>query len=285
MRGVSSFSGFCLVFTLDFFNLAAYVFSYLISIETDVLRITLFLVYCCYFLFVTMATFEQEIRPERGRAGRPSFSSQKTTDRLRECERRPSVQANTKKKLQKQSVFREEGLDDLSTSVYRDPHDNPNETATIPPATIKKEDSNEKKRKFEEPLKEIGQKSNVNEREKKGGWYSKLAKGQRPMVKNSATASPGSFTSIPRVALIVFLIAIVVPGLRSKGDTEVNMNGADAGVIREAELVDNASAIEGRANSPTSVCTRWAQQGMHHCFKELQICSLITKLTIRSCEC
>ncbi|KAF8858074.1 hypothetical protein BDZ45DRAFT_406149 [Acephala macrosclerotiorum] len=208
-----------------------------------------------------MATFEHEIRPERGRAGRPSLSSQKTTDRLRECERRPSVQANTKKKLQKRSVFREEGLDDLSTSVYRDPHENPNETATILPATTEKEDSNEKKRKFEEPLKEIGQKSNVNEREKKKGrWYSKLARGQRPMVKSSATAPPGSFTSIPRVALIVFLIAIVVPGLRSRGDTEVNMNGADAGVIREAELVDNASAIEGRANSPTSVCTRWAQQ-------------------------
>jgi hypothetical protein len=41
----------------------------------------------------------------------------------------------------------------------------------------------------------------------------------------------------------------------------VNISGADAGMIREAELVDNASAIEGRQNSPTSVCTRWAQQG------------------------
>lgn len=197
-----------------------------------------------------MATFEYE-KPERGRA-RPSFSSQKTIDRLRECDRRPSVvQANTKKKLQKRSVFREEGLDDLTTSVYHDLHEYDFSTPSTP-----KEDSNEKKRKFEDPLKENEQKGNS----KKGGWYSKLAKNPRPMVTSSATAPPGSFTSLPRVALIVCLIAIVLPGLRNSGDTEVNMNGADAGVIREPELVDNASAIEGRADSPTSICTRWAHQ-------------------------
>jgi hypothetical protein len=196
-----------------------------------------------------MATFEVE---SRGRAPRPSFSSQKTTDRLRENERRPSVQTNTKKKLQKRSIFREEGLDDLTTSVYHDLHD----SETLSPA-IPKEDSHEKKRKFEDPLKEDYQKTNSK---KAGSWYSKLAKTPRPVVQSSSTAPPGTFTTVPRIALIVFLIAIVVPGLRNTGDTDVNMNGADAGVIREAELVDNASAIGGRANSPTSRCTRWAQQ-------------------------
>ncbi len=215
---------------------------------------------------VTMATFEHDIRPERGRAGRPSFSSQKTMDRLRECERRPSIQANIKKKLQKRSVFREEGLDDLTTSVYRDL-----DASDISPPAIKKEDSNEKKRKFEEPLNENEQKGNSK---KSGGWYSKLAKGPRPIVKTAASAPPPSFTTIPRVALIVFLIAIVVPGLRNRGDTEVNMNGADAGVIMKAELVDNASAIGGRANSPTSVCTRWAHQSMFQTVVDLLLGSV-----------
>ncbi|KUJ20293.1 uncharacterized protein LY89DRAFT_579414 [Mollisia scopiformis] len=154
--------------------------------------------------------------------------------------------------MQKRSHFREEGLDDLTTSIYHDL-----QNYNFSPPLIKKEDSNDKKRKFEEPLKENEQKGNSK---KSGTWYSKLAKTPRPMVKSSATAPPGIFTTIPRVALIVFLIAIVVPGLRNRGDSEVNMNGADAGVIREAELVENASAIEGRANSPTSICTRWANQ-------------------------
>ena len=92
-------------------------------------------------------------------------------------------------------------------------------------------------------------------------WYSKLAKGSRPMIKSSATAPPGSFSSVPRVALIAFLIAVVVPGFRySGGANKVNIGGADAGVIRTAELVENASTIEGRADSPTSTCTRWAHQ-------------------------
>jgi hypothetical protein len=64
------------------------------------------------------------------------------------------------------------------------------------------------------------------------------------------------------------LIAVVVPGFRYGGEGKININGADAGVIREAELVDNASAIEGRQNSPTAVCTRWSEQSM---FGNLQV--------------
>jgi hypothetical protein len=64
------------------------------------------------------------------------------------------------------------------------------------------------------------------------------------------------------VALIAFLIAAVVPGFRYGGENKVIISGADAGAIREAELVDNASAIEGRRNSPTAICTRWSHQSM-----------------------
>jgi hypothetical protein len=31
-------------------------------------------------------------------------------------------------------------------------------------------------------------------------------------------------------------------------------------VIRASELVENGSVIEGRQNSPTSICTRWSHQ-------------------------
>ncbi|KAH6719053.1 hypothetical protein BKA61DRAFT_268821 [Leptodontidium sp. MPI-SDFR-AT-0119] len=203
--------------------------------------------------------------PERGRLGRPSFSSQKTTDRLRESERRPSISTSSapkKKKIkqQRRSVFREEGLDDLSRSVYQDGpgfdlrslHEDAHKAGT------------EGGGDNEGVLRESRQGENVRMEGGVGGgqsWYSKLGKGSRPLIKSSATAPPGSFSSIPRVALIVFLIAVVVPGFRySGGKDKVVIGGADAGVIRTAELVDNASTIEGRADSPTSTCTRWAHQ-------------------------
>ena len=81
------------------------------------------------------------------------------------------------------------------------------------------------------------------------------------MIKTTATTPPGPFSSAPRVALIAFLIAVVYPGfLYSGGKDNANLSGADAGVIREPELVENASAIEGRQNSPIAVCTRWSHQ-------------------------
>lgn len=215
-----------------------------------------------------MATFEvqrSDILPferERGRAGRPSFSSMKTSDRLRECERRPSVVAQEKKQALKRSVFKEEGLDDLSTSVYRDLGETDLSSPIVPIERRGTGGSGEKKRKFEEQevekksLRENHQRTNTNE--KKAFW--KLGRQSRPMVRSSATAPAGAFSTIPRIAMLAFLIAIVVPGLRNRGSLEVGMNGADAGVIRKAELVDNASSIEGRADSPTDVCTRWAHQ-------------------------
>jgi hypothetical protein len=211
------------------------------------------------FLIVAMPSFTHEIGsfdidvPERGRRGaRPSFSSQKTEDRLREGERRPSVPASTKssKKPQRRSVFKEEGLEDLNSSV----HLPPGGENIIPAIRTSKE------AKFEES---IGDKENVGARKKQGhsGWYSKLR--SRPMIKTTATTPPGPFSSAPRVALIAFLIAVVYPGfLYSGGKDNANLSGADAGVIRKSELVENASAIEGRQNSPTAVCTRWSHQSM-----------------------
>ncbi|KAM3071277.1 hypothetical protein ACMFMG_008868 [Clarireedia jacksonii] len=83
---------------------------------------------------------------------------------------------------------------------------------------------------------------------------------RRPTISKTSNAPPSSFSTVPRFALLAFLIAVVVPGFgyNGAGTEMVNSNGADAGVIREAELVENGSFIGGRADSPTSVCTRWS---------------------------
>ena len=214
-----------------------------------------------------MASFTHDIlpqSPERGRLGRPSFSSQKTADRLRECERRPSIPSSTKIRPQRRSVFREEGLDDLNASVHHDPDV---DIKAVHEEEI--QDSKLQDLKDADVLKETGQNENMN---KQAGqpWYSKLAKGSRPVIKTSATSPPGSYSSVTRVALIALLIAVVVPGFRySGGSHQVNINGANAGVIREPELVDNASTIEGRQNSPTTVCTRWSHQSMFRTAEDL----------------
>lgn len=72
-----------------------------------------------------------------------------------------------------------------------------------------------------------------------------------------------AFSTIPRVALLAFLIGVVVPAFGYTGRQQNNIhvmkgNGADAGVIGASELMDNGGMIDGRANSPTSVCTRWS---------------------------
>ncbi|TVY71222.1 Kelch repeat-containing protein [Lachnellula suecica] len=204
-----------------------------------------------------MGSFSHEVAPsQRGRA-RPSFSSHKTSDRLRESERSatPSKRPSNLKP-QRRSVFKEEGLDDLNRMVH------PSHNATnnpIPPN--KTENTAGSKVTFDEILEDDGEKESNDARRVRetSAWYSKLVKGQRPVIISSATAPPGSFSSVTRVALLAFLVAVVVPGFRYSSG--INISGADAGVIREGILVDNASTIEGRANSPPDVCTRWAHQG------------------------
>ena len=213
-----------------------------------------------------MASFTHEI-PERGRAGRPSFSSYKTSDRLRECEQRCSTPS--KIKPHRRSIFKEEGLDDLHRSVHPSHPDNATNNSTPP---IKTPGTPGGKTTFDEILCNDEEKENSESRARRENpsWFSKLVKVQRPAIKSSATAPPGSFSSVSRIALIAFLIAVVVPGFRySSGSEKINISGADAGVIREGFLVDNGSMLEGRADSPTDVCTRWAHQGIFSPFASL----------------
>lgn len=202
-----------------------------------------------------MASFPREI-PDRGRAGRPSFTSNKTADRLRECEQRCSTPTPSKIKPHRRSIFKEEGLDDLHHSVHPSHPNNATNNST-PPPTIARPGT---PTTFDEILGNDEEKENSEPRATRENptLFSKLVKGQRPIIQSSATAPPGSFSSMSRIALIAFLVAVVVPGFRYSSGI---MSGVDAGVIPEGIIVDKGSMLEGRANSPTDICTRWAHQG------------------------
>lgn len=185
---------------------------------------------------------------------RPPFSQTKTSDRLRECERRTSITSIPLKP--RRSVFREEGLEDMEHSVHRC------EGTKERTLNIREEDTTESNVTFDGILKALEHKEQMEHPEGSTHaslpWYSKIGRGSRPKITTAASAPPSLFSSIPRVALIVFLIALVVPGFRYGGDSNVNIPGADAGVIMRAELVENGSLIEGRQLSSTEICTRWA---------------------------
>jgi hypothetical protein len=193
-------------------------------------------------------------------AKRPSFNSMKTCDRLRECEFRP--RSGSKIKSRRQSVFREEGLEDLNTTIH------PSHPAHRTQKSESEPSSTQDTKQFKASSDTARTSTDTKDGSETGGtssdssrWFSKFIKGSRPTLKSSSTAPPGPLSSLPRVALITFLIAIVVPGFKySTGNGQAIVGGADAGVIRVAELVDNGSVIEGRANSPTDICTRWAHQ-------------------------
>ena len=214
-------------------------------------------------------TFEHDIHstqstsPDRSRLARPTFSQTRTSDRLRECERRPSTSTSLSKP--RRSVFREEGLDDLEHSVHPSHLVQNDRKRSVSVAQDGDEDSHshDKNHTFDGILKDMEYKES-NEESKKtrnSPWFSKL--GKRPRITSVASAPPGTFSTIPRTALIVCLIAVVVPGFRySSGKDKVNISGADAGVIMRPEFVGNGNMIGGRQESSADVCTRWAGQSM-----------------------
>ncbi|KAG9241498.1 hypothetical protein BJ878DRAFT_570110 [Calycina marina] len=213
---------------------------------------------------MALVAFEHDVQsPEsssadRLRMSRPSFSQTKTSDRLRECDRRPTSSSSLSKP--RRSVFREEGLNDLNHSVHPSHPVQNDRKRSISIAQKDDSDFREKNETFDYILRDIDCKDSSDEMKKARhtAWFSKLAK--RPRTSSMASAPPGGFSTLPRTVLIAFLIAIVVPVFyHSSEDDKANINGADAEVIMRAELVENGSMIEGRADA-TSVCTRWAGQ-------------------------
>lgn len=77
-------------------------------------------------------------------------------------------------------------------------------------------------------------------------WYAKLATGRRPRVRQGSSAPPSPVQGFSAMMTLVLAVAVMAPLLgRSTQDP--------------ASIVD-AGPVMMRANSPTNVCARWAQQ-------------------------
>lgn len=90
-------------------------------------------------------------------------------------------------------------------------------------------------------------------------WYARLAPGRRPRIKDVGSPPPPGASSLPRLTMLVLLIAVILPCFTYNGRGKLEMNGADAGPISRSHM-QPGPALEMRADSPTQVCTRWSQQ-------------------------
>lgn len=95
--------------------------------------------------------------------------------------------------------------------------------------------------------------------EERKPWYSKLTSSRRPTIR-SASSAPTGLATLPRVAMIAFLLAIVIPGLFTKGPNGVPADGASAGVVKARDAEAGAGAVWKREDSKTDTCTRWSHQ-------------------------
>lgn len=193
--------------------------------------------------------------PFRGAPGPTSAA-----DRLRRCEEADEERVGGKKiRAIRKSRFKEEGLDD--DTIERVDVASLGEDSAIIDNGLRTR-STWSGTSTSIPASPISGRKRSNEEPHDAPKATNVGKTGRPVIAISNTP-PTAFSTIPRVAFLAFLIAVVVPTFgytrRQKNDINVmNGNGADAGVIRGSELVDNGSMIEGRANSPTSICTRWS---------------------------
>lgn len=80
----------------------------------------------------------------------------------------------------------------------------------------------------------------------KSPWYAKLATGRRPRVRTSSNSPPSAFQPLSTATMLVLAVAVMAPLVGRVNRETVGV--ADAGVVRI------------RADSPTDVCARWAQQ-------------------------
>lgn len=196
--------------------------------------------------------------PERQE--RPSFSSSITSDRLRESEKWASTLSKSKSTgsdsgahsstRARKSAFKEIGLEDIASADATS--ESEMRSSTTSPANA--------------PGNHKPASGMVKEEAEQRPWYTKLAKPSRPVIKSAASAPPATFSTFPRVAIIAFLIAIVIPGITYRGTGELNANvpadGVGAGPIGEPETVADTMVFKKRGDSPIDICTRWAHQSM-----------------------
>lgn len=161
----------------------------------------------------------------------------------------------TDSKKGRKSVFKEVGLED------DDSHSLPDEKPlpAVPKHTRSASDSPREQAKLR---KERGEKDryipNLGVVDERRPWYHKFTSGRRPQIK-SVSSAPTGLATLPRVAMIAFLLAIVMPGFLPKGPGGIPADGAAAGVIKAREA-DGAGGVWKREDSPTDTCTRWSHQ-------------------------
>ncbi|CAM1507116.1 Fc.00g067570.m01.CDS01 [Cosmosporella sp. VM-42] len=206
---------------------------------------------------------------------RPRFNSQVTADRLRASSalHTPPFKMGGNIRKGRRSVFKELGLDDDSSnapspsvsavstppefkSVSYTAHDEEKrfgEATDLASESKADEQHHEKHEKQDD--KENMSPNNECQRQRQNSlpsrsWYAKLTNSRgRPRIKSTSSAAPGTISGLQRFTLIAMLIAVVIPAFSwRKGQSVVDVNGADAGVIKK------------RADSPTDACIRWAHQ-------------------------
>jgi hypothetical protein len=173
---------------------------------------------------------------------RPRFNSTSTSDRLREGYKMPYVSMASKNiKKGRKSVFKEVGLADESSSS----------------ASCSSESFDE--REFGEITGLRSQRNSsaglAPEDEERATrvvtrWLSKLSPSKRPKTHiPAASVAPVRRFSVQHLSMIVLIIAIALPAI------SYTQSG------RQVAGLAQAVPLEPRADSPTSVCTRWAHQG------------------------
>jgi len=189
-------------------------------------------------------------RPSRER---PRFNSLVTADRLEEGSRLSGLPRTSKIRKGRRSVFREVGLEDDEEHIQPSDAAQSRKEERLSQASTKRPPSDPIFPQYERKD-SIGE----NSTSEKPQWLSRLASVKRPKIKSTATTPPRAMSGIHRLTLIALLIAVFLPAIRyNNGHRKVEVNGADAGVIREPIV---KSGLETRDDSPTDVCKRWAAQ-------------------------
>ncbi|KAI1417062.1 hypothetical protein F5Y13DRAFT_185894 [Hypoxylon sp. FL1857] len=177
---------------------------------------------------------------------RPRFNSLTTSDRLREGSKPPIFPMGGNIRKGRRSVFKEVGLVEEEQESQQD-------------MTCEESEPSERIEPASEPTSPIERKTSDREDSPKriSNWLSKLAPARRPRIKTASSAPPPTTAGLHRLSMIALLIAIVLPTISyNNGRKKVEISGADAGVINPTR----SAVLEGRDNSPTNVCTRWAGQ-------------------------
>ena len=81
----------------------------------------------------------------------------------------------------------------------------------------------------------------------------------KPAAAANSSSPPAALPSMPHVALVMVLLALVIPGIQHSitfGRLRFAGNGVDGGVLRNRADVQLAE----RDDSPTDICKRWSHQ-------------------------